>query len=197
MTLQEPEQDLDGANPQERRQRVVGTRRAVQALKAEHSADRSRMEIIADRLTRTASSPLFFLVHLVWFAGLVLWNVGAFGFRAFDPFPFGLLTMVVSLEAIFLSIFVLMAQGREAQIAELREEVTLQVLLRSEEEITKVLELMAGLYGRLGHKVAEDAELRDMLQPLSTRDIERELIHQIHRTQEMRAVKRRRRKKKQ
>ena len=175
----------------ERRERVVGMQRAVLALKAEHAADRSKMEIVADRLTRSASSPFFFLVHVLWFAGWILWNVGAFGFRPFDPFPFGLLTMVVSLEAIFLSIFVLMAQGRESQIAELREEVTLQVLLRSEEEITKVLELMAGLYGRLGHKIAEDAELRQMLKPLSTREIEQQLIHQIHRTQEMRVVKRR------
>ncbi len=180
----------------ERRQRIVGTRRAVLAIKAEHTADRSRMEIVADRLTRSASSPFFFLIHVLWFACWILWNVGAFGLRPFDPFPFGLLPVVVSLEAIFLSIFVLMAQGRESQIAELRDEVTLQVLLRSEEEITKVLELMAGLYGRLGHKVAEDDELRQMLKPLSTREIEQELIHQIHRTQEMRIAKRKRRKRK-
>jgi len=185
------EQQSDAYKPGERRERVVGMQRAVLALKAEHAADRSKMEIVADRLTHSASSPFFFLVHVLWFAGWILWNVGAFGFRPFDPFPFGLLTMVVSLEAIFLSIFVLMAQGRESQIAELREEVTLQVLLRSEEEITKVLELMAGLYGRLGHKIAEDAELRQMLKPLSTREIEQQLIHQIHRTQEMRVVKRR------
>ncbi|MBC7788934.1 MAG: DUF1003 domain-containing protein [Anaerolineae bacterium] len=189
MTSEEP---VAGPDSGERRERVVGTRRAVLAIKAEHAADRSRMEIVADRLTRSASSPFFFLFHVIWFAGWIIWNVGAFGFRPFDPFPFGLLTMVVSLEAIFLSIFVLMAQGRESQIAELREEVTLQVLLRSEEEITKVLQLMAGLYGRLGHKVAEDHELREMLQPLSTRDIERQLIQQIHRTQEMRIARRKR-----
>ena len=193
MTIEEPAAASESG---ERRQRIVGTRRAVLAIKAEHAADRSRIEVLADRLTRSASSPVFLLVHVLWFASWILWNVGALGFRPFDPFPFGLLTMVVSLEAIFLSIFVLMAQGREAQIAELREEVTLQVLLRSEEEITKVLQLMAGLYGRLGHKVAEDDELREMLQPLSTRDIERELIQQIHRTQEMRIAKRKRKKRK-
>ncbi|MGI9077281.1 MAG: DUF1003 domain-containing protein [Gemmatimonadaceae bacterium] len=196
MTLKEPENEVNGAGSVERRERTVGTRRAVLAIKAEHAADRSKMEVVADRLTRSASSPLFFLAHVIWFAGWILWNVGALGFRQFDPFPFGLLTMVVSLEAIFLSIFVLMAQGRESQIAELREEVTLQVLLRSEEEITKVLQLIAGLYGRLGQKVAEDAELREMLKPLSTRDIEQQLIQQIHRTQEMRIAKRKRKRRK-
>jgi uncharacterized membrane protein len=115
----------------------------------------------------------------VWFAAWICWNSGVFGLRDFDPFPFGLLTLVVSLEAIFLSIFVLMAQGREAAIAELREEVTLQVNLRTEAEVTKTLQLLAGLYTRLGQKLGEDDELRQMLQPLDPQDIERELIEQI------------------
>src|SRR5690349_24242941 len=87
--------------------------------------------------------------------------------------------MVVSLEAIFLSIFVLMSQNRESAIAELREEVTLQVNLRMEEEVTKTLQLVAGLYTRLGYRMGEDAELHDMLQPLDASAIEAELIAQI------------------
>ncbi len=70
----------------------------------------------------------------MWFAIWIPWNLGWFGLREFDPYPFGLLTMIVSLEAIFLSIFVLMAQKRESAIAELREELALQVSLRIEEE---------------------------------------------------------------
>ena len=72
-----------------------------------------------------------------------------------------------------------MAQGREAKIAELREEVTLQVNLRTEAEVTKVLQLLAGLYTRQGYRLGEDDELRQMLQPLDPTDIERELIEQI------------------
>jgi uncharacterized membrane protein len=97
----------------------------------------------------------------------------------FDPFPFGFLTLIVSLEAIFLSIFVLLGQRRESAIAELREEVTLQVILRAEEEVTKTLQLVAGLYTRMGHRIGEDEELRAMLQPLDPKVIERELIAQI------------------
>ncbi|MEO5509421.1 MAG: DUF1003 domain-containing protein, partial [Longimicrobiales bacterium] len=101
--------------------------RAMRALKAGHAADRTIMERLADSLTRAASSATFFNLHVLWFAVWIAWNTRAFGLRPFDPFPFGLLTMIVSLEAIFLSMFVLMAQSRESAIAELREEVTLQV----------------------------------------------------------------------
>ena len=166
----------------DRRQRAVGTARAVHALKSRHTARRSALETAADRLTRIASSGYFLAFHALWFFGWILWNTGLLPrLVPFDPFPFGLLTMVVSLEAIFLAIFVLMAQRRESSIAELREEITLQVLLRAEEEVTKGLQLVAGLYPRLGHKLAEDAELADMMRPLDADAIERQLTTQIER----------------
>ena len=163
----------------ERRQRGIGEARAFRAIKAQHASELTPVERFADRLTRFASSPFFLVAHVVWFTVWILWNTGALRLVPFDPYPFGFLTMVVSLEAIFLSIFVLMSQGREAAIAELREEVTLQVNLRMEAEVTKTLQLIAGLYTRLGHKVGEDAELREMLQPLDAEAIEKELIRQI------------------
>jgi uncharacterized membrane protein len=166
----------------ERRLRAVGTNRAVRALKARHSAKRSRLETAADRLTRVASSGYFLASHVVWFGAWIVWNTGLVpGLDPIDPFPFGLLTMIVSLEAIFLSIFVLMAQRRESSIAELREEITLQVLMRAEEEVTKTLQLVAGLYPRLGHKLAEDPELAEMMKPLDPDAIERLLTSQIER----------------
>ncbi|HJU68600.1 MAG TPA: DUF1003 domain-containing protein [Gemmatimonadaceae bacterium] len=164
----------------ERRQRAVGTNRAVRALKARHAAGRSPLETAADRLTRIASSGYFLAVHALWFTGWILWNTGLLpGLTPIDPFPFGLLTMIVSLEAIFLAIFVLMAQRREASVAELREEITLQVLMRAEEEVTKTLQLVVGLYPRLGHKLAEDPELDEMMKPLDAESIEQQLTSQI------------------
>jgi uncharacterized membrane protein len=166
----------------ERRQRAVGTKRAVGALKARHAAKRSNLETAADRLTRVASSGYFLAAHVVWFGAWVLWNTGLLpGVDPFDPFPFGLLTMIVSLEAIFLSIFVLMAQRRESSIDELREEIMLHVLMRAEEEVTKTLQLVAGLYPRLGHKLAEDPELAEMMKPIDADAIERLLTSQIER----------------
>ena len=164
--------------PERRRRRLVANR-AVGAIKAQHAAERTPIQAIADALNDLASSTPFLLLHVVWFLVWIPWNIGLFGLRPFDPYPFGLLTMVVSLEAIFLAIFVLMTQQRESAIAELREEMSLQVGLRLEEEVTKTLQLVAGLYTRMGHKLAEDPELHEMLQPLDVAAIEKELLLQI------------------
>ncbi|HEY0997746.1 MAG TPA: DUF1003 domain-containing protein [Gemmatimonadaceae bacterium] len=165
-------------DPERRRPRHVAAT-AVTAIKAEHAGNRTWVERAADRLNDFAASAGFLVLHVVWFVVWIPWNVGWFGLHPFDPYPFGFLTMVVSLEAIFLSIFVLMAQKRESAIAELREELSLQVSLRVEQEVTKSLQLVAGLYTRLGYKFAEDAELHEMLQPLDVKNIERELLEQI------------------
>ncbi len=174
--------------PERRRRRFVANR-AFGAIKAQHAADRTVMQTLADRLNELASSPRFLAIHALWFGTWILWNTGALRLEPFDPYPFGFLTLIVSLEAIFLSIFILMAQKRESAIAELREELGLQVNLRIEEEVTKTLQLLAGLYRRLGFSMSDDAELRDMILPLDPSRIERELLQQI---EEARTVWRRR-----
>jgi uncharacterized membrane protein len=176
----------DGATPQpdRRAQRFVATR-AMRAMKAQYASERTVIQRFADRLNDIAASTPFLVAHVAWFVVWIPWNLGALrgaGLRPFDPYPFGFLTMVVSLEAIFLSIFVLMAQKRESAIAELREEVNLQVNVRIEQEVTKTLQLVAGLYARLGHRVAEDAELREMLQPLDLDRMEGVIMEQIRTT---------------
>ena len=153
--------------------------KAFRAIKAQHSGSSTPMQVLADWLTRFASSTGFFVFHVIGFAAWILWNTGLLPLEQFDPFPFGLLTMIVSLEAIFLSIFVLMSQGRESAIGELREELTLQVNLRIEEEVTKTLHLVAGLYTRLGHTLGNDPELKEMLQPLDAIRMEKEVTDQI------------------
>lgn len=189
-TVFSPDNSEDQVDDQpERRRRRLVANRAFGAIKAHHARDRTLIQAAADWLNEAASSATFLALHVLWFVVWVLWNTGRFGVIPFDPFPFGLLTMVVSLEAIFLSIFVLMAQKRESAIAELREEMSLQVGLRLEEEVTKTLQLVAGLYTRLGYKMAEDPELHEMLQPLDLRGIERELIMQIATAAQMRRRK--------
>jgi uncharacterized membrane protein len=168
----------DAASPERRKRRYVANL-AFGAIKAQHAAHRSPLERFVDRLNLVASSTPFLVGHFLWFAGWILWNTGVLRLKSFDPYPFGLLTMVVSLEAIFLSIFVLMAQQRESAIAELREELGLQVSVRVEQEVTKTLQLVAGLYTRMGHRVSDDPELHRMLEPLDVRGIERDLLEQI------------------
>ena len=165
-------------NPERRKRRYVANL-AFGAIKAQHAAHRSLLERFVDKLNEIASSVWFLVGHAIGFTFWLLWNTGHLGLRAIDPFPFGLMTTIVSLEAIFLSIFVLMAQQRESAIAELREELGLQVNLRVEQEVTKTLQLVAGLYTRLGHRVSDDPELHHMLQPLDVRAIERDLLEQI------------------
>lgn len=137
------------------------------------------MQRVADRLTHLASSPGFLLAHALWLAIWLALNVWPPGRAPFDPYPFGLLTLILSIEAIFLTIFVLMSQGRESVIAELREEMTLQVNLHIESEVTKTLQLVTGLYARLGVPIGAEPELRDMLRPLDPKVIQEELEQEI------------------
>jgi uncharacterized membrane protein len=167
------------ARGERRSRRAVMHTTAFRAIKARQSGDHTPMQVFSTKLTELAASTGFFVFHVIAFTFWIVLNLGVFGLPQFDPFPFGLLTMIVSLEAIFLSIFVLMTQGRESAIAELREELTLQVNLRIEEEVTKTLQLVAGFYTRLGQRIGEDPELRAMLQPLDPGRIERELMDQI------------------
>jgi uncharacterized membrane protein len=74
---------------------------------------------------RWSGSMFFIYAHCVWFALWIAANVGWLGFSAFDPFPFGLLTTIVSLKAIFLSTFVLVSQNRQAALADRRSELDL------------------------------------------------------------------------
>ena len=163
--------------------------RAFVAVKAQHAKDRGPVERFAQMLNDVASSTPFLVVHVIWFLIWIPWNVGLLGLRPFDPYPFGLLTMIVSLEAIFLSIFVLLAQKREAAIAELREEIALQVGLWTELEVTKTLQLVTGLYPRLGHPIADDPDLKEMLRPLDVKGIENRLVKQIEQTQRAKPTK--------
>ena len=162
-----------------RRRRSTDINKVFRAIKAQHAANRSAMEVWADRMITFASSSPFLVTHAVLFIAWILWNIPGIGLPRFDPYPYGMLTTIVSLEAIFLSIFVLMTQSRESRIGELREELTLQVNLRMEEEITKTLHLVAGLYSRLNLQLADDPELRAMLEPLDPKKIESDLTEQI------------------
>ena len=106
--------------------KVKNERRIVETLK--DAQDRA-----ADRITGFAGSMSFVYLHSVWFGIWVLMNVGIAGASlVFDKFPFGLLTMIVSLEAIFLSTFVMISQNRQALRADIRSELDFEANLRSE-----------------------------------------------------------------
>lgn len=88
---------------------------------------------IADAITAFAGTMLFVYIHAAWFTVWIVCNEGAFGQEAvWDPFPFGLLTMIVSLEAIFLSTFVMVSQNRQAARENVRADLDFETNVRSE-----------------------------------------------------------------
>jgi uncharacterized membrane protein len=94
---------------------------------------KSGQDRAADSVTQFAGSLNFVYIHGVWFAVWIMLNIGLFGTALkFDAYPFGLLTMIVSLEAIFLSTFVMVSQNRQAARAKLRADLDFEANLRSE-----------------------------------------------------------------
>jgi uncharacterized membrane protein len=118
----------------------------VEAIKAWDRAmllDRSAIERLSDRITMAAAGAPSIVAHLVFFAAWIAVNTGLVpGIDPFDAFPFPLLTMAVSLEAIFLALFVLASQNRLAKQADLRANLDLQIDLLVEREMTAVLQLL-------------------------------------------------------
>jgi uncharacterized membrane protein len=118
---------------------------AISEMQRRDVATRKPQERISDYITRFSGSTLFVYIHVVWFSLWILLNVRLIrlpGVSDFDPFPFGLLTMIVSLEAIFLSTFVLISQNRMSVLSEKRAELDLQVNMLAEQKSAKTLELL-------------------------------------------------------
>jgi len=106
----------------------------------------STLQRIADWISWFSGSMQFLLLNAIWF---VLWigiNVWNFGIPQFDPYPFGLLTMIVSLEAIFLSCFVLISQNRQAEKDRVRSNIEYEVNIKAELEIAHLHEKTDRIY---------------------------------------------------
>lgn len=157
-----------------KRQRLV-----VQSYRAKSDAKRTFSDKVADKLTSRFGSVVFLGINALWFIVWIIINTGVIpGVVPFDPFPFGLLTMIVSLEAIFLAIIVLISQNRATKVAELREEIDLQINSIAESEISKVLILLTMLLEKNGIKI-DDPEIAEMARPIRSNDIERILEKQL------------------
>ena len=133
-------------------------------LRQEVERSRCLQERVADAITAWSGSMLFVYVHVLWFGAWIVINLHLTRVPAFDPYPFGLLTMIVSLEAIFLATFVLISQNRQATIDAQRNDLDLQVDLLAEYEVTRVLALVDAIADHLGLDVSKDPELDDLKQ---------------------------------
>ena len=136
--------------------------RTIISLRRKAASERSVQDRIADAITSLSGRMVFAYVHIVWFGVWILLNTGRFGLRPFDPFPYGLLTMVVSLEAIFLSTFVLISQNRLSEETERRADLDLHIGLLTEHELTRVLQMLDAIQDKMGIVDHQNSELADL-----------------------------------
>lgn len=130
---------------------------------------------VADGITAFSGSIPFFYLHVVWFTLWIALNVGLFPVVPFDPFPFGLLTMIVSLEAIFLSTFVLISQNRFAQMSDQRADLDVQTNLLAEYEVTRVLKLVDAIADHLKLEAGKNPELDELEHDIPLEEILKEM----------------------
>ena len=154
--------------------------RVIHSIEARLNERRTMTEKLADDLVRFLGNFRFALVNLLFFVSWIAINLGYVpGVQAFDSPPFIMLINIVSLEAIFLSIVVLMTQNRAARIADLREQVDLQVNIRSEREAEKTLEMLSAIERRLRIRKKLDPELVELLQKIDMNVLEQKVLHAI------------------
>ena len=139
--------------------------RTAAKLERDAMAERTPTDRLSDGITRVAGSAGFVTMHAVWFTVWIALNLGAVPHVApFDPYPFSFLTLVVSLEAIFLAIFVLMSQNRMSRMADRRAHLDLQVDLLAERENTVMLHMLRSLCEKQGIRLDDlDREAQDLL----------------------------------
>lgn len=148
-------------------------------VRLEQSAQqpKSLSDKVADFITRFCGTMLFLWIHVLWFAVWILCNTFLLP-KAYDPFPFNFLTLVVSLEAIFLSTFILISENRQALVDERRSHLDLQINLLSEQENTKMLRLLKEIAEKLGINPDKDPAVA-VLEQATRPD---KLVEQIERT---------------
>ena len=154
----------------------------ITTLEQVEAAKRSWAERISDLVTRFGGSITFLYLHLGWFGGWLLWNLSPRVPPAlrFDPAPFALLNLLVALEAVVLSTFILMSQRRQDQLADRRNHLDLQINLLSEQENSKMLAMLAALMRHQGLALddPEVAALQEATRPeVLVEQLERALEH--------------------
>ena len=132
--------------------------RAMHKLEQLSSENRSLADRIAEFVARFCGSITFVWIHAALFAAWIGWNVLP-GMEHFDPYPFTFLTLCVSLEAIFLSSFILISQNYEMRISDRRNRLDLQINLLAEQENTKVLRLLDRIAKKLDVTCEDDPEI--------------------------------------
>jgi uncharacterized membrane protein len=145
-------------------------RRNIDALRRRKEQEEAKASVeqrVAKAVTRFSGSMRFVYLHLALYGGWIVVNSGWVpGMRPWDP-TFVVLAMIASVEAIFLSTFILITQNRMAAAADRRAELDLQVGLLAEAEITKLIELVAEIAARMDVSAVRHPEISEMKERVS------------------------------
>ena len=153
---------------------------AIMKLERDAIGSRSTAEHLADKVTMFAGSTPFVILHMVWFGVWVIANVGLVPrLSPFDPFPFSFLTLVVSLEAIFLTLLVLMSQNRMMKEADKRTHLDLQLNMLAEQESTVLLKLMRRIGQHLGVEEDNDQAADELAEETDVHHLAKKLDEEL------------------
>ena len=142
---------------------------------------------VADSITRFTGSMRFVYLHAIFFGLWILTNLGWFRFLGAHPFDpsFVVLAMIASVEAIFLSTFILISQNRMNATSERRADLDLHISLLAEHEITKILQLVSQLAEQGGIRESDSSELAELKRDVAPEKVldkivERSLTREEH-----------------
>jgi len=143
---------------------------ALLAKRQQEEQKRGLQDRIADRITGFTGSMLFVYIHLIGFGLWILVNLGLTGLPVFDP-TFVVLAMFASVEAIFLSTFVLITQNRMQVQADRRADLNLQISLLAEHEVTRIIALVSAMAERMGVDISNYPELSELKQDVAPEQV--------------------------
>ena len=174
-TTSRDKSDQNGSRADELTQRNV---QLIKQLEESARGERSSADRVAEAIANFCGSMTFVWVHVVWFGFWILINLVP-GLRHIDPFPFTFLTLVVSLEAIFLSTFILISQNHDTKISERRNHLDLQINLLSEQENTRMIGMLKAIAEKVGANIDQDPHLQALSEHTAPERVARQIKEHV------------------
>jgi uncharacterized membrane protein len=155
----------------------------ILALERATKASATAADRVAEQITRFCGSMSFVTLHVTWYGAWITANVLLPEASRFDPYPFSFLTLVVSLEAIFLSAFIMISQNRQALLNERRSHLDLQIDMLAEQENTKMLGLLEKIACKVGIEPCDDDEAKALAEAVKPEHLARQIEQTIQRSE--------------
>lgn len=155
--------------------KIMAKKNTKKELRSALDFTKTPVDKIAVFIISVFGSVTFLLFCMLLFAVWICWNLGFFGFKPFDPFPFPILEMSVSIFAIVLSVSVLINQNRQGRMDKIRQQVEFEVNVRAEAEITKVLNMLHAIEKKLGIDTRGDTQLEEMKEIIDVKEIHKNI----------------------